>query len=566
MIGQGSPPAVGRKSALVAEHTMCFRLRYFIAVALWSYCALVWGAEEPTLNLRIAWGGGEQSSWEGRIWLDEGKVSNPSSLGLEADEPGSIYEKDGEIHFRQRSSRVYDGVDVSVDASLDATLHIEIVTKPDTPQRVSIPLSELVNGAREVPLGHRQNILLVRRTPGDFLRVKFDRPSLVFSGDETFKFEVVPKMLGLAAGTSTRLDVSLLSLDGESIWSKSHDSRVNEQNELPGPEPFEVDIPKEEGVYELEITLTERRLRLVPARPSFRRKLQLIVISDTPSDDVPHDSEPELVEQFDATASKWWEQWKRIPTLQLLPGFGSGPISGGTSRVWRHGEKKYTQLDRDSWKAYPLPVGDLGKPHILEVQFPNDVPQSLGISILEPNASGALMPIGLDSGVDVEELPVGTAAGIGRHRIIFWPRTRTPLVLLTNRRESGAAAFGKIRILQQPQGLAPANVRGETDYRLLAAYFDKPLFPENFSAQEAADVSTGRSLDDWRTFHQGATRLTEYLHHVGYNGAIVASVCEGSALYPSELLQPTPKYDTGFLGHRQAQVGVPDDVTNTRFR
>ncbi len=34
------------------------------------------------------------------------------------------------------------------------------------------------------------------------------------------------------------------------------------------------------------------------------------------------------------------------------------------------------------------------------MDYPSDVPQTLGISIVEPNAAGALMPIGLDSGVD----------------------------------------------------------------------------------------------------------------------------------------------------------------------
>ena len=74
---------------------------------------------------------------------------------------------------------------------------------------------------------------------------------------------------------------------------------------------------------------------------------------------------------------------------------------------------------------------------------------------------------------------------------------------------------------------------------------DKPVFPEMFGAADAADRSTGRNLDDWRTFYEGAYRLARHLRYSGYNTAVIPALCEGSALYPSALLEPTPKYDTG---------------------
>ena len=81
--------------------------------------------------------------------------------------------------------------------------------------------------------------------------------------------------------------------------------------------------------------------------------------------------------------------------------------------------------------------------------------------------------------------------------------------------------------------------------RLLAAYYDRPLFPENFSASEAYDEWSGRGLDDWITYYEGATRLVEYLQYVGYNGLVMTVLADGSTIYPSQLLQPTPRYDTG---------------------
>ena len=72
--------------------------------------------------------------------------------------------------------------------------------------------------------------------------------------------------------------------------------------------------------------------------------------------------------------------------------------------------------------------------------------------------------------------------------------------------------------------------------RLLAAYLDRPLIPENFSADECLDPWSGRSLDDWWTFYEGGTRLVEYLNHAGYNGLMLAVLADGSTIYPSTLL------------------------------
>ena len=41
-----------------------------------------------------------------------------------------------------------------------------------------------------------------------------------------------------------------------------------------------------------------------------------------------------------------------------------------------------------SWQAYTLSISQPGRPHVLEVDYPSDVPQTLGLSILEPNAAG----------------------------------------------------------------------------------------------------------------------------------------------------------------------------------
>ncbi|MGC4007032.1 MAG: hypothetical protein QM811_29470 [Pirellulales bacterium] len=203
------------------------------------------------------------------------------------------------------------------------------------------------------------------------------------------------------------------------------------------------------------------------------------------------------------------------------------------------------------WEAYPLAVAKPDHPHVVELEYPTHLAQQLGISVVEPNAAGSVQALGLDSGVTVAPQP-GTPAGWSRHRLVFWPRTKTPYLLLTNRAMRGPAYFGKIRVLAGPTHLPAADTsRGfDPNERIWAAAWLRPLFPEQFGTHEAVDTWSGRGLDDWQTFYEGASRLLEYSRYAGQNMVVVAALADGSAVYPSRHLEPTPRYDTGvFFDH-----------------
>ncbi|MDP1340591.1 hypothetical protein, partial [Klebsiella variicola] len=54
-------------------------------------------AGEETLDLRIAWGGGAEAQWQGFLAVTEGALSDPRPLGIEADEPGSMWLERGPV-------------------------------------------------------------------------------------------------------------------------------------------------------------------------------------------------------------------------------------------------------------------------------------------------------------------------------------------------------------------------------------------------------------------------------------------------------------------------------------
>jgi len=566
MIGQGRPKAsrVG-PARIVQAMTWC-------CVALACLTCLVSSsasAAEARLELRIAWGGGGEHVWQGSIRLSEGQLSAPKALGVEADEPGSIWLDDAGLAFQQRSLRSYDGVDVTVDADLDAQLVVTLSNEQDEEPKVfEIPLRTLTNQSHTSSLDPSGNQLLVSRSPADRLRIQLDRASMVFAPGERFAFHVEPYLVEGASGP-LKFQVQITSASsGQRIFSEDYEAGAEGTDTA-----ITLKVPDAEGAYDLLITAVPssrfRRLRM--AKTLAERKIQFVVL-DTQAP--PENSNVTLarIVEINPVNPRWWDRFANLP---LIPGLRRGPLGNGDAATWEHPKLgPLIQLGPGgaapnmSWEAYPLPINNPGQVHYLEIEYPTDVPQAIGFSLLEPNAAGAVMPIGLDSGLYVSDEEAETAPKLAKHRITFWPRTKTPLLLITNRRPGSRAVYGKITVLGAQHGgqfpalglnrgetgdsLPPAFADGQAAQRMWAGYMDRPLFVENFSAPEAFDATSQRSLDDWNTFYQGGTRLVRYLKHVGFDGLMLSAFADGSTIYPSDLVEPTPRYDTGvFFGTGQ---------------
>lgn len=557
MIGHGGPNP-SRAWRWLPRHSR----RAWAGLALLALYALLWpaavGAQQRTLRIRAAWGGGEARRWHGTIELTQGTLSDVSPLGVEADVPGSMWVDRGRIMVRDPSSRTYDGFDCTVDAPADAKLLVHLTGRVGDSREppLEIPLETLNNDSYSADLKEGGNRLLVRRSPGDKLRVLPGRESLVFAPGENWNLSLRPALWGLSPGTRLRIRCELRGVDGRVIWSNEYEQAANAEGGAVGEIPIEIRTPDAEGVYRLDFTASARRLGGLNLKNHLaERSLQFVVVETTaPASDNAAAAWSKVVE-INPASPAWWE---RLGKFQLLPGLRKGPLGTNDAHPWQHPLGQLIQLGPGghepnvSWQAYPLPVEAIGAPHVVEIDYPSDVPQIMGLSIIEPNAAGDVMPIGLDSGVYLPNEAAADQPRLLTHRLTFWPRTKTPMLLITNRREGSQAVYGKIRVLAGPARLPAMTLGGPPGDRLLAAYYDRPLFPENFGANEALDPGTGRSLDDWQTFYQGGTRLVEYLLHSGHNAALVSVLADGSTLYPSPTLEPTPRYDTGvFFGNGQ---------------
>ena len=441
MLGQGRPTTSSRAllaRLLRATHWLRRGALAPLFLAVVATCAL---ADDATLRLRIAWGGGAERVWQGAIALDGGTLSDVQALGIEADEPGSIWIAGSDrVEIRQRSLRAYDGVDVTVSAARDARLsiHLSHEETPD-PQSIEVSIGELIDQPYDSDLDDVGNRLSVSRSPGDRLRIEFDREHLVFAPGEPFTFQVEPHLIG-ASTSGLRLQAQITrSPGGQRVWSKEYttgDDGTDTTITLP--------VPQGEGVYDLTLAMAPSsriKQRFGLQRPVVQRKVQFIVLAPEAVAQTGEAPTARVVE-INPVNPRWWERFANLP---LIPGFRQGPLGNGDSATWNHPVLgPMVQLGPHgtppdiSWEAYPLPINHPGQVHVLEVEYPSDVPQAMGISLLEPNAAGAVMPIGLDSGVYVSDEEAESPPRLARHRIVFWPKTKTPLVLITNRREGAA--------------------------------------------------------------------------------------------------------------------------------
>ncbi len=412
--------------------------------------------------------------------------------------------------------------------------------------------------------------------PGDSLQLLLEHRAMIFTPGETLHAHLQPYALPIEPGTTVRLKVALVDVaSGQELWTEKYDQQLPADDAL--LVPLSLRLPMTEGVYRLTAEASPRdiRARIGFGRVVARRELELLVLAAQPQ------SVPTVAAEGTAGTAGWTELveldpanpawWKRLTELPV-PYLRRGPLDSGHVSTVSHALGRLTQLAPPprgtdaAWAAYALPLEEPGKPHLLEIEYPGNVPQSVSVSIVEPNAAGQVVPVGIDSGFYVPDEAADRPAAWQKHRLIFWPRTKAPMALVVNRQPGAPAVYGKLRVLAGPERLPRASVPYDLVFgRPVWAYLEKPCFPKSFSAVEEADAESQRALDGWRTFYQGGTRLVEYLRHTGHTGAMLGVCGDGGTIYPSALLQPNTRYDSGaFFGN--AHDPVQKDALEMLFR
>lgn len=508
------------------------------------------------MQLRITWGGGDATRWQGRIRVTDGTLGDLQLLESNPDALGSIWIEDGQVRIASLSSHKVDSVEVTIQSSSAAKLQIELgATGESAAPQLEIPLADLSRRSYQSRLGEHGNTIEVQIISQPNLHITPSRSPLIFLPGERCSFDVSPTIPNVGPGTELTIQTTLTPISPgckkEPPWSDN--KRLEVPVEGRPKIGLSVPLPRTEGVYAIHIAVTRPsgfdKLWTAPSRLAAptrlaEQALQVMVLDARPPT-YPADGHWENVLEIDPTNPRWIERLPAWTQLRRIPGLNHGALGSMYAQVRDLPLGRFVELPsigpsgEPHWQAYSLPLEAVGVPHMLEIDYPADTDQHFGISIVEPNANGFVSGSNRDAGVYVEGLGRSEAKQKQTHRLVFWPRTQAPLLVLTNMQADATAHFGQIRVFKRSTlQLSAAGSGLPLHQRLITAYLARPTAAATFGAARSTDSAplangTANLSEDAEATYEGATRLVDYLRYSGYNSAIVGIRSNGSPANPA---------------------------------
>lgn len=205
-----------------------------------------------------------------------------------------------------------------------------------------------------------------------------------------------------------------------------------------------------------------------------------------------------------------------------------------------------SKIHSTSWEAYPIPIDKVNEPYILEIEYPANFPQKLAISIIEQSVSGGLFQSSFDFGFMVSEdsLSDRSSNEIARYTALFWPKTATPIVVLSNCSSELPAAYGLIRIYRAGSLRCHKKKMPGRSFGLALTI---PDLSNQFSVSKSASQFGVVGSEDWNSFYQSIIRMQYYLAATNIDSLILSTVGNGTSLYPSRFFNESALYDGGIF-------------------
>ncbi len=524
-------------------------------------------ADKLSFELRIVWGGGKPRAFRGSITIDSGTLNVVRNLSLQPDSVGAISNSGpATLKIESHSLSTFGGVDLMIDGNVDSQLTFRIDDAiTNQPVEHTLPLNEILQGNWIRPLDSHGSRLAAERQMHDRIRVQSSSTTGILAVGASWHATASGYHCGLPAGdyllATTVVDEGTDAIVGSTEVRVSIDPQGNFTSN-----GIELSMPTIESAYTIEMSLQRKRFlpNLVSSGVVLTRRLDCVTFDY--SGGASRISTWTPVATINPLNSQWWTALSWISTLgttQTLTQFAGmteaakRPVSHGAQGSRELAGAGYLTLSPGAWQAYPLRIAQAGQPHRLRVRVPNDRAQQLVISIRDFHRNGEPTSLNVDSGIVLTERQIATEmsdrTGYTEHEIIFWPRSEQPYVLMLNASAATQANFGELSLdvgqLTSEKRLSEPSSSGTTGapaagQRSLALYLSKPLLADALGAQRNIDPVTRRPLESWLTWHQSATRLTQYMQSQGYNTLVFNVISDGAAVFPSSL-SSTRRFDTG---------------------
>ena len=492
----------------------------------------------------------------------------------------------GVIEIAHRESTAWCGVDFAIPTGDDVNVTVELADLVDPSVRfiASLTVDDFVGGTTR-SIGDAGDQMNAARVPGDELQIDIQRSSLVFDPGETWHFTCSPLLTGLGkAKANCRLKMVPSREQSPELWSDRTVVELDENGTGP-PQKLALEMPREEGVYDLWIEMEPAWLipNLAPANKTnwmtgrkiaIRRCVQVIVIDRdrSPSADLA-ESQWDLVEAFTpaqiaGTQRGAWTQamlprHRQIQRENVTLVDGGSEVSGESSAV--------TRMAAGGWFAIPLQTASVGKPLQISIDFtalPGTIVGCNIVSSLDDADS-----VGVASGIAVPASVTNqtTSESQGLHTFVVWPRSSDAWLVVTNNHEEQTADIGTVRFEACGDRIVsatePASAIGDNLVPMRKRMVS--LTPKQITALFGANRFLGdnrsQPVDDWTTFYEGTDRLIQYVKSAGYQGACITVAGDDGAIWPTTGVAMSPRFDSGPF-HADGQDPVRKDVVEMMSR
>ena len=532
---------------------------------------ILFGRNQLKTKLRMSWGGSKPHQWQGSIRIREGWLRNIQPLGLSADTPGTIRLVNQQVAIQQHSAVVYSGFDCEVAGSPETTIELELtaIDQPDQQIIQTIRLMDVLASDKSVDVG-QQTRLTITRAPGDELRMVSSRKTMVFEIGEQFDFQIEANQTALPAGTATLVAKLYPARSQEPlVWSDRINVEIDERGSSE-PTDISLEVPVKEGVYDLHLELEPPRgmapFRLGKSQVA-KRSIQFVALNLNPIP-VGLGETWETVVTIDPSSTTPTSPGFSFSTISRFANFKPNPQvnSGDIKKVWID-QQNAIRIPAGGWQAIELPEGTDRLPRRLEINYDASTASSVGFSILQGDSNGQFSSQGFDSGVVVPQSIVrdDSDSPLKTHHFQYWSHPGRSILLIANRHPSQSVTIGKIRLASGPKRLAEKAVQGSLETRKLMEFFESPGFTERLGIEKQVDPKLGQPIDDWVVYYEAVDRLIQRLKACGKHGAVITVLSDGSALFPSSELQPTPRYDTGTFAPN-GRDPVRKDIVEMMYR
>ncbi len=506
-------------------------------------------SETQPVTIRIQWGGGQPRTWSGQLQVDSGTIVSAQPLSLSVDGPVNTLPRDNRVVIDHWQASEFGGVDLTLEVAPDTriALALENAEDPDLRLQRAFEISSILSQPALLKLDASGNQLSLERSVSDQIAVDIQRDNLVFTSGETIAFAWAPNRAQLNSDSITgKLHLRRSASNSTILHSEIYSFELDGSGSAP-LQNVEFKLPEQEGVYQIELSVSNSWSPLSGRQRSVRRLIELVVLEEQAREPGNEDwrmmTEIDLAkEAFPSGVENLWARWNRFRV------FGD-QIQQYPEPVSSVGTQALVRILPAGWLAIPVEFKTPGQPHMIEIEFLDQPETSATVSLVELDERGQPRPLGVDAGIEIPSTASDRSA-LTSHRMMTWPQSRQAFVVIKNQNAAGNVTLGKLGIKLGGKRL-PVTDRHtnpiESDTRQYMAFLDQPILADMFGIQGSLDPGYGERLDDWQSIYHASDQLVQWLKSEGYSGMYLTVMADGSTLYPSDHVRPTPRYDSGIL-------------------